>query len=74
MSPFFTIRTLSLEIMLKQVNEPAPHVPDTIVQHERFDAIIQKLQQKKPEDRYASAQDVIPPLNEIILLLSYLQV
>ena len=65
----FTGRS-SLEIMLKQVNEPAPHLPDTIAQYERFDAIIQKLQKKKPEDRYASAQDVIPLLNEIILLLS----
>ncbi len=59
-----------LDLLVKQVREPAPHLPSTIVQSDRLDEIIQKLLAKNPDDRYGSAQEVITHLDEIILLLS----
>ena len=59
-----------LDLLVKQVREPAPHLPSTIVQSDLLDAIIQKLLAKNPDDRFSSAQDVISHLDEVIVLLS----
>ena len=59
-----------LDLLVKQVKEPAPHLPNTNSPYDRLDAIIQKLLAKKPEDRFNSALDVNPLLDEIILILS----
>ena len=59
-----------LDLLVKQVREPAPHLPSNIVQSDLLDAIIQKLLAKNPDDRFSSAQDVISHLDEVIVLLS----
>ena len=59
-----------LDLLVKQVKEPAPHLQNTNSPYDRLDAIIQKLLAKKPEDRFNSALDVNPLLDEVILMLS----
>ncbi|MBO4350482.1 MAG: serine/threonine protein kinase [Proteobacteria bacterium] len=59
-----------LELLVKQVQEPPPHLPDSIPQSEHLDAIIQCLLQKNPDDRFQAAQEVTPLLDEAIMLLS----
>ena len=59
-----------LDLLVKQVKEPAPHLTNDIAQYEALDRIIQKLLAKKPEDRFGSATEVNPLLDEIILMLS----
>ena len=59
-----------LELLIKQVNEPAPHIPDTIVQSFRLDTIVQRLLEKKPENRFQSGAEVTALLDEVIMLLT----
>lgn len=59
-----------IELLLKQVNEPAPHLPDDIMYSNKMDVIIQKMLAKKPDDRYNSALEIIPLLDEILIKMS----
>ena len=59
-----------LELLVMHVQTPPPHLPDSIPQSEHLDAIIQCLLQKNPADRFQSAQEVTPLLDEAIMLLT----
>ena len=51
-----------LDLLVKQVREPAPHLPSTIVQSDRLDEIIQKLLAKNPDDRPSSPASLLQEL------------
>ncbi len=59
-----------IDLLIKQVNDPAPHLPSDIPQYQLLDGLVQGLLQKDPNDRYQSAMDIIPKLDEALLLLS----
>ncbi len=59
-----------VELLHKHLSAVPPHVAPDLPQSAAFDAIIQKLLSKKPEDRYACANDVNAALDDITLALS----
>ncbi len=59
-----------IDLLNKQVNEPAPHLPATFPQAQKFDEIIQKLLEKDPDNRYSSALEILPILDELLIMLS----
>ncbi len=59
-----------IDLLIKQVNEPAPHLPADIPQYQMLDGLVQGMLQKDPNDRFQTAMDIIPKLDEALLLLS----
>ena len=60
----------SIALLIKQVNEPAPHLPESLVQSDRLDAIIQRLLEKDPENRFSSSAEITARIDEVIMLLT----
>ena len=59
-----------VELFHCQLSEKPPHIDDSIDQHEKFDAIVQKLLEKDPANRYQTAADAIADLDKVIISLS----
>lgn len=59
-----------IELLMHHVNDPPPHISEKLCQGSRIDAIIQRLLKKDPNERYGSALEVIPLLDEILVLMS----
>lgn len=59
-----------LDLLIKQAREPAPHLPKTIANSQVLDEIVQRLLQKKPEDRYSSAAEVMSVLDNTIVMFT----
>ena len=59
-----------IELLMRHVNEPPPHISEKMCQGARIDAIIQRLLKKNPNERYGSALEVLPLLDDIIVHMS----
>ena len=59
-----------VELFHRQLSEKPPHIDESVERCGEFDAIVQKLLQKSPNDRYQTAADVIVDLDKVIVALS----
>ena len=59
-----------VELFHRQLSEKPPHIDESVERCGEFDAIVQKLLQKSPDDRYQTAADVIVDLDKVIVALS----
>lgn len=58
-----------IELLHKHLSTPPPHLPENIDFHAPLDDVIQKLLQKNPDDRFASARETLAAIDEIYVHL-----